>query len=74
MIYRDKYIVNWCPKCHTTISDIEVEHEEEEGRLWEIKYRIKDTDEFMTVATTRPETMFGDTALAVNPEDDRYRD
>ena len=74
LIYRDKYIVNWCPKCHTTISDIEVEHEEEEGRLWEIKYRIKDTDEFMTVATTRPETMFGDTALAVNPEDDRYRD
>ncbi len=73
LIYRDKYIVNWCPKCHTTISDIEVEHEEEEGHLWEIRYRIKGEDEFMTVATTRPETMFGDTALAVNPEDDRYK-
>ncbi|MGI5873861.1 MAG: valine--tRNA ligase [Bacillota bacterium] len=73
LIYRDKYIVNWCPKCHTTISDIEVEHEEEEGHLWEIRYRIKDTDAYMTVATTRPETMFGDTALAVNPEDERYQ-
>ena len=73
LIYRDKYIVNWCPKCHTTISDIEVEHEEEEGRLWEIKYRIKGEDGFLTVATTRPETMFGDTAVAVNPDDQRYQ-
>ncbi len=73
LIYRDKYIVNWCPTCHTTISDIEVEHEEEEGRLWEIKYHVKGEDTALIVATTRPETMFGDTAVAVHPEDQRYR-
>ena len=73
LIYRDKYIVNWCPHCHTTISDIEVEHREQEGHLWEIKYKVKGEDDvFMTVATTRPETMLGDAALAVNPEDERY--
>ena len=73
LIYRDKYIVNWCPHCHTTISDIEVEHREQEGHLWEIKYKVKGEDNvFMTVATTRPETMLGDAALAVNPEDERY--
>lgn len=72
LIYRDKYIVNWCPKCHTTISDIEVEHEEEEGRLWTIRYKIKDEDDYLTVETTRPETMFGDTAVAVNPKDERF--
>lgn len=74
LIYRDKYIVNWCPTCHTTISDIEVEHEEEEGRLWDIKYRVKGEDVSLTVATTRPETMFGDTAVAVHPDDERYQD
>ena len=73
LIYRDKYIVNWCPTCHTTISDIEVEHEEEEGRLWEIKYRVKGEDASLIVATTRPETMFGDTAVAVHPDDPRYQ-
>ncbi|MEG2638534.1 MAG: valine--tRNA ligase [Clostridiales bacterium] len=73
LIYRDKYIVNWCPKCHTTISDIEVEHEEQEGHLWEIKYKLKDdSNVYLTVATTRPETMLGDAALAVNPQDSRY--
>lgn len=72
LIYRDKYIVNWCPKCHTTISDIEVEHEEEEGRLWTIRYKVKDADDYLTVETTRPETMFGDTAVAVNPKDERF--
>lgn len=75
LIYRDKYIVNWCPQCHTTISDIEVEHEDEEGRLWEIKYQIKGEEGvFLTVATTRPETMLGDAALAVDPTDERYTD
>ncbi len=74
LIYRDKYIVNWCPHCHTTISDIEVEHEEEEGRLWEIKYQIKGEEGvYLTVATTRPETMLGDSALAVSPQDERYQ-
>ncbi|MDO4541780.1 MAG: valine--tRNA ligase [Bacillota bacterium] len=73
LIYRDKYIVNWCPHCHTTISDIEVEHKEEEGRLWEIKYQIKGEEGvYLTVATTRPETMLGDSALAVDPADERY--
>lgn len=74
LIYRDKYIVNWCPHCHTTISDIEVEHKEEEGRLWEIKYQIKgEAGVYLTVATTRPETMLGDAALAVDPTDERYQ-
>ncbi len=74
LIYRDKYIVNWCPHCHTTISDIEVEHKEEEGRLWEIKYQIKGEEGvYLTVATTRPETMLGDAALAVDPTDERYQ-
>ncbi|NLK01441.1 MAG: valine--tRNA ligase [Clostridia bacterium] len=72
LIYRGSYIINWCPNCHTTISDIEVEHEEQESGLWHIRYPIKDSDESMTVATTRPETMLGDTALAVHPEDGRY--
>ena len=70
-IYRDKYIINWCPRCSTALSDIEVEHEEEGGKLYWIKYAIKETDEFVTVATTRPETMLGDTALAIHPEDER---
>jgi len=72
LIYRGKYIVNWCPRCETAISDLEVKHEEVAGKLWEIRYPIVGTDEFITVATTRPETMLGDTAIAVNAKDERY--
>ncbi|ACL70208.1 valine--tRNA ligase [Halothermothrix orenii] len=74
LIYQGDYIVNWCPDCHTTLSDIEVEHEEKEGKLYHIKYPLKDGDGYITVATTRPETMLGDTAVAVHPGDDRYKD
>ena len=73
LIYRGKYIVNWCPRCETAISDLEVKHEEVRGKLWEIRYPVMGTDEFITVATTRPETMLGDTAVAVNERDERYR-
>lgn len=73
LIYRGNYIINWCPKCHTTISDIEVEHEPRAGKLYYVRYQIKGSDEFITVATTRPETILGDTAVAVNPDDRRYR-
>ncbi|WP_424337425.1 valine--tRNA ligase [Hydrogenispora ethanolica] len=72
LIYRGSYLINWCPKCHTTISDIEVEHEEKEGHLWHIRYPLADGTGFIEVATTRPETMLGDTAVAVHPEDSRY--
>ena len=72
LIYRGKYIVNWCPRCGTAISDLEVKHEEVPGKLYEIRYRVVGTDEFITVATTRPETMLGDTAVAVNEKDKRY--
>lgn len=72
LIYRGDYIVNWCPRCRTALSDIEVEYKESEGKLWYIKYPVKDSAEFVMVATTRPETMLGDTAVAVNPEDVRY--
>ena len=72
LIYRGKYIVNWCPRCETAISDLEVKHEEVAGKLWEIRYPVIATNEFITVATTRPETMLGDTAVAVNPRDERY--
>ncbi|MFI5091107.1 MAG: valine--tRNA ligase [Terriglobales bacterium] len=72
LIYRGKYIVNWCPRCMTAISDLEVVHEETPGKLYEIKYPVIGTSEFITVATTRPETMLGDTAVAVNPRDGRY--
>lgn len=72
LIYRGDYIINWCPKCQTTISDIEVEHEPKAGKLWYIKYPAIDSDEYVIVATTRPETMLGDTAVAVHPEDERY--
>lgn len=74
LIYRGSYIINWCPKCQTTISDIEVEHREKEGKLYYLKYPVKDSDLFVTIATTRPETMLGDTAVAVHPEDERYKD
>ncbi|MFP3953668.1 MAG: valine--tRNA ligase [Candidatus Acetothermia bacterium] len=73
-IYQDEYIINWCPRCSTALSDIEVEHEEEEGKLYWIKYEIVDSDDFLSVATTRPETMLGDTGLAIHPEDDRAED
>jgi valyl-tRNA synthetase len=72
LIYRGKYIVNWCPRCETAISDLEVKHEEVAGKLWEIRYPVIGTNEFVTVATTRPETMLGDTAIAVNAKDERY--
>ncbi|KUO58264.1 MAG: valine--tRNA ligase [Gracilibacter sp. BRH_c7a] len=72
LIYRGNYIVNWCSKCHTTISDIEVEHNEKEGNLWHIHYPAKDGGQGVIVATTRPETMLGDVAVAVHPEDERY--
>jgi len=73
LIYRGERIINWCPTCRTSISDAEVEYDEKEGHFWYIKYPVKDSDEFVTVATTRPETMLGDTAVAVNPEDERYQ-
>ncbi len=72
LIYRGDRIINWCPKCSTSISDAEVEYEEQEGNFWHLKYPVKDSSEFIIVATTRPETMLGDTAVAVNPEDERY--
>ena len=72
LIYKGDYIVNWCPRCHTALSDLEVEHEEAPGHLWHIRYPVDGSDESLIVATTRPETMLGDTAVAVNPEDKRY--
>jgi valyl-tRNA synthetase len=73
LIYQGNYIINWCPKCQTTISDIEVEHEPHAGKIWHIRYPVMDSDEELIVVTTRPETMLGDTAVAVHPEDERYR-
>src|SRR5277367_6164903 len=72
LIYRGNYIVNWCPWHETAISDLEVKHEEVAGKLWEIRYPVVGSSEFITVATTRPETMLGDTAVAVNAKDERY--
>ncbi|MBU3199610.1 valine--tRNA ligase [Clostridium estertheticum] len=72
LIYKGNRITNWCPKCMTAISDAEIEFEEQEGHFWHIKYPIVGTDEFLEIATTRPETMLGDTAVAVNPKDPRY--
>ncbi|MDR1364451.1 MAG: valine--tRNA ligase [Oscillospiraceae bacterium] len=73
LIYRGERIVNWCPYCLTSISDAEVDFSEHEGNLWHIKYFLKSSDEFITIATTRPETIFGDTAIAINPSDKRYK-
>lgn len=73
LIYRGKRLVNWCPKCGTAISDIEVEHETKKGSLWWIKYPVEGSKQHVVVATTRPETMLGDTAVAVNPKDKRYK-
>ena len=72
LIYRGFRIINWCPHCRTALSDAEVEYAEEAGHFWHIRYPVKDGDEYVTVATTRPETMLGDTAVAVNPADERY--
>src|SRR5947209_6406997 len=74
LIYRDLAIVNWCPSCQTAISDVEVDFREQTSKLYEIDYPIAGSDRHLTVATTRPETMLGDTALAVHPDDERYRD
>ena len=71
-IYRGNRIINWCPDCLTTLSDAEVEHEDMEGFFWHIKYPIKDSDEYLEIATTRPETMLGDSGIAVHPDDERY--
>ncbi|MDI6618795.1 MAG: valine--tRNA ligase [Clostridiales bacterium] len=73
LIYQGNRIINWCPRCKTALSDAEVEYTEQAGHLWYIKYPIKDSSEYITIATTRPETMLGDTAVAVNPDDERYR-
>jgi valyl-tRNA synthetase len=72
LIYRETRLVNWCPVCLTVLSDLEVNHEERLGHLWHIRYPVAGTKEFVVVATTRPETMLGDSAVAVNPEDERY--
>ena len=74
LIYQGSRIINWCPHCITALSDAEVEHAEQAGHFWHIKYPVKGTDDFVVIATTRPETLFGDTAVAVNPEDERYKD
>lgn len=73
LIYRDNRLINWCPRCHTALSDLEVEHEDLDGILTYIRYPFSDRTGFIVVATTRPETMLGDTAVAVNPEDERYQ-
>ncbi|HXJ18193.1 MAG TPA: valine--tRNA ligase [Candidatus Polarisedimenticolia bacterium] len=73
LIYRGRYMVNWCPRCQTAISDLEVVHHERTGEIWNIRYPLLGAEEHLTVATTRPETMLGDTAVAVHPEDERYQ-
>lgn len=72
LIYRGDYIINWCPRCHTALADLEVEHEDRDSFLYHIKYKFENSDKYLIVATTRPETLLGDTAVAVNPEDERY--
>jgi valyl-tRNA synthetase len=74
LIYRGEYMVNWCPRCLTAISDLETAHEETAGHLWHIRYPVVGTDRYLVVATTRPETMLGDTAVAINARDERYAD
>ncbi|MGI5916257.1 MAG: valine--tRNA ligase [Anaerolineae bacterium] len=74
LIYRGAYLVNWCPRCGTAISDLEVDHEERDSHLWYVRYWTEDRSASITVATTRPETILGDTAVAVHPDDERYRD
>lgn len=72
LIYRGDYIINWCPRCHTALADLEVEHEDTDGKLYKIRYPYADGDGYIIVATTRPETMLGDTGVAVHPEDERF--
>ena len=74
LIYQGTRITNWCPNCNTAISDIEVEHENENGHLWHLRYQVEGEDRYVEIATTRPETMFGDTGVAVHPDDERYKD
>lgn len=74
LIYQGDRIVNWCPNCHTAISDIEVVHEDESGHFWNIRYKFKDSEDYIVIATTRPETLLGDLGVAVNPDDERYTD
>ena len=73
LIYRGKYLINWCPRCHTALSDLEVEHEDKEGKFYEVTYRFADGDGDLRVMTTRPETILGDTAIAIHPRDERNR-
>jgi valyl-tRNA synthetase len=73
LIYRAQRLINWCPGCLTAISDLEVNHEDRQGKLWQIGYRVEGSDEILPVATTRPETLLGDTGIAVHPDDERYR-
>ena len=77
LIYRDTYMVNWCPECNTAVSNLEVEPIEVDGNFYHIRYPVKDSDVVLEIATTRPETMLGDTAVAVHPDDEtvstRYR-
>ncbi|MDO5575957.1 MAG: class I tRNA ligase family protein, partial [Fibrobacter sp.] len=72
LIYKGKYIINWCPRCQTALSDEEAEHKDLNGKLYYFRYPLADGSGFLTIATTRPETMLGDTAVAVNPKDERY--
>lgn len=72
LIYQGEYMVNWCPRCGTALADDEVEHAEQDGHLWHLKYPVKDSDEYLIIATSRPETMLADVAVAVNPNDERY--
>jgi valyl-tRNA synthetase len=74
LIYRGTYMVNWCPSCATALSDLETKHEDTQGSLWHIRYPVNGSSRYLIVATTRPETMLGDTAVAVNPNDPRYQD
>ncbi len=74
LIYQGEYLINWCPRCHTALSDLEVEYNERQGHMWHIEYPVVGTGKKFVIATTRPETMLGDTAVAVNPEDERYKD
>ena len=74
LIYRGNRIINWCPRCQTALSDEESEHQEKDGKIYFLKYPVKDSNRKITVATTRPETMLGDVAVAVNPRDERYKD
>ncbi|PLX41255.1 MAG: valine--tRNA ligase [Deltaproteobacteria bacterium] len=74
LIYKGSYIINWCPRCHTALADDEVEHKDSKGNLWHLRYPLEDGSGYIDVATTRPETMLGDTAVAVHPEDERYKD